>query len=178
MGDSVIHHNSPFSLFMKVIPFKQKGKSIFAAREKFFRLSGKGRSCLRKGKNRKEIRRVRCCCLTAHFVFSSILRIRIFCIVCCSIFFISISIIIGFLKNRSVFSQSKVLLQKKCCCKSSGAHPASRSSIFFSIRISILIRICIRALILILVRISICICIAFLAFSKKGVVFLMMLKKG
>ena len=114
MGDSVIHHNFPFSLFMKVIPFKQKGKSIFAAREKFFRLSGKGRSCLRKRKNRKEIRRVRCCCLMLTF-FSSILRIRIFCIVCCSIFFISIisiSIIIGFLKNRSVFSQSKVLLQK------------------------------------------------------------------
>ena len=84
--------------------------------------------------------------------FSSILRIRIFCFVFISIISIissSISIIIGFLKNRSVFSQSKVLLQKNAAAKAPEHIRLRRSSIF----------------------ILILICIAFLAFSKKGVVF-------
>lgn len=148
---------------MKVIPFKQKRKSIFADWESFSAFVGRVQLSAEK-ENRKGIRRTRCCCLTAHFAFSSILRIRIFCFVFISSIIsiisiisitISISIIIGFLKNRSVFSQSKVLLQKNAAAKAPEHIRLRRSSIFILIRILILILIC----------------IAFWAFSKKGVVF-------
>ena len=136
---------------MKVIPFKQKRKSIFADWESFSAFVERAQLSAEK-ESRKGIRRTRCCCLTAHFAFSSILRIRIFCFVFISIISIiisSISIIIGFFKNRSVFSQSKVLLQKNAAAKAPEHIRLRRSSIF----------------------ILILICIAFLAFSKKGVVF-------